>query len=334
MTELRDQLARPLRDLRISVMDRCNLRCTYCMPAEKFGPDHAFLPPGEWLSFEEIWRLTAMMADFGLRKIRWTGGEPLLRPDLARLIAGTRTRVGHLEMALTTNGHALAAQAQGLAAAGLDRVTVSLDALDPTIYARMAGGRGEVGRVLEGIAAARAAGLPVKINAVIRRGVNDGEILPLAEWAYSESLTLRFIEYMDVGMTNGWSAQEVVPSAEILRLLHSEWDLSPVEAASHGEVARRYAHANGRCEIGLISSITQPFCHSCTRARLSADGKLFLCLFAANGLDLRALLRGDVEEESLRETIRNAWQRRSDRYSELRQQSTPHPKAEMSYLGG
>lgn len=334
MTELRDQLARPLRDLRISVMDRCNLRCTYCMPEEKFGPDHVFLPRGEWLTFEEIWRLVGVLAEFGLRKVRWTGGEPLLRPDLAQLIGGVRSCAGDLEMALTTNGHALAGQAAALAATGLNRVTVSLDALNPAIYARMAGGRGEVARVLEGIAAAREAGLPVKINAVIRRGVNDGEILPLVEWAYREGLTLRFIEYMDVGMTNGWSLEEVVPSAEILRLLHAEWDLSPVEAATHGEVARRYAHADGRCEIGLISSITQPFCHSCTRARLSADGKLFLCLFAAEGFDLRALLRSGADDQDLGEVIRGAWQRRSDRYSELRTQATPRIKAEMSYLGG
>ncbi len=331
MQELRDLLARPLRDLRISVIDRCNLRCTYCMPAEIFGPDHPFLPRDEWLTFPEMARLARLFAEFGLRKIRLTGGEPLLRPRLPELLG----LLPHgLEVALTTNGLGLAELAAPLQAAGLDRVTVSLDALTPEIYAAMSGGRGSVERVRQGIAAARAAGLPVKINAVIQRGVNDGEILPLVEWAYSERLNLRFIEYMDVGMTNGWSMNEVVPSAEILRSLNAEWDLSPVEPACHGEVARRYVHADGRCEIGLISSITQPFCHSCTRARLSADGKLFLCLFASEGLDLRALLRAGADDETLRETIRGTWQRRGDRYSELRAQTASQARAEMSYLGG
>ncbi len=331
MQELRDQLARPLRDLRISVIDRCNLRCTYCMPSDMFGPEHAFLPRQEWLTFEEMARLAGLFAEFGLRKIRLTGGEPLLRPRLPELLG---LLPPDLEIALTTNGLGLSELAAPLRAGGLDRVTVSLDALSPDVYAAMSGGRGSAERVLRGIAAARDAGLPVKINTVIRQGVNDREILPLVEWAYGERLTLRFIEYMDVGMTNGWSMNEVVPSSEILRMLNSEWDLAPVDPASHGEVARRYAHADGRCEIGLISSITQPFCHSCTRARLSADGKLFLCLFASDGLDLRTLLRGGTDDEALRETIRGTWQRRGDRYSELRQQSATRARAEMSYLGG
>ncbi|HET9075224.1 MAG TPA: GTP 3',8-cyclase MoaA [Solirubrobacteraceae bacterium] len=333
---MRDRLHRPLRDLRISVTDRCNFRCTYCMPAEIFGPGFAFMPRTELLSFEEITRLARLFAAGGVRKLRITGGEPLLRRDLPELIAMLAAIEGIEDIALTTNGSLLASRAEALAAAGLGRVTVSLDAIDETIFAAMNGVNVKVARVLAGVRAAQAAGLgPVKVNMVVKRGVNDAEIVPMARYAREHGLTLRFIEFMDVGTTNGWRLDEVVPAAEIHDAVHALWPLSPVAADYPGEVARRYRYRDGAGEIGIIASVTQPFCGGCTRARLSADGQLFTCLFGAAGHDLRAPLRAGASDPELVEAINGIWTARRDRYSEQRSQAGPEgPRVEMSYIGG
>ena len=328
-----DLLGRGLRDLRISVTDRCNFRCRYCMPIETFGPGHAFLPSSELLEFEEIAHLTELMLPLGVGKIRLTGGEPLLRRGLADLVAMLSALKGVNDIAMTTNGVLLAHHAEELALAGLNRVTVSLDAIDPAIFARMNGVGAKVERVLAGINAAQVFGLPVKVNAVIQRGVNESEILPLARWAKSAGVDLRFIEYMDVGETNGWQLAEVVSGDEILAILSTEFDLVPREPAYRGEVAAHWRHADGAGEIGLIRSVTAPFCKDCQRLRLSADGKIFTCLFAAEGHDLRGMLRGGADPALLRRTVEDIWRGRSDRYSEERGSSHQH-KAEMSYLGG
>lgn len=328
-----DLLGRGLRDLRISVTDRCNFRCRYCMPVEEFGPGHVFLPREELLSFEEIVTLAGILVPLGIEKIRLTGGEPLLRRGLDDLVAMLAAVEGVRDIAITTNGVLLAHHAEALALAGLSRVTVSLDAMDPGIFARMNGVGAKVERVLAGISTARAFGLPVKVNAVIQRGVNDGEILPLARWAKSAGVDLRYIEYMDVGETNGWNLDEVVSGGEILEILGSEFDLAARDPAYRGEVAARWSHADAAGEIGLIRSVTQPFCRDCQRLRLSADGKIFTCLFAADGHDLRGILRGGMAPDLLRETVRAIWQVRGDRYSEERG-TIERPRAEMSYLGG
>ncbi len=328
-----DQLGRGLRDLRISVTDRCNFRCRYCMPVEVFGPGHAFLPREELLGFEEIVRLVRTMVPMGVGKVRLTGGEPLLRRGLEDLVAMIAAVEGVKDLAITTNGVLLAHHAEALALAGLNRVTVSLDALDPVIFARMNGVGAKVERVLAGISAAQTFGLPVKVNAVIQRGVNEGEILPLARWAKESAVDLRYIEYMDVGETNGWKLDEVVSGDEILEVLSREFRLVPREPAYRGEVAVHWKHDCGAGEIGVIRSVTRPFCRDCTRLRLSADGKLFTCLFAADGHDLRSLLRGGATSEVIAGTIGSIWSARRDRYSEERGQ-IHRPKAEMSYLGG
>ncbi len=328
-----DQLGRGLRDLRISVTDRCNFRCRYCMPAEVFGPGYAFLPKDELLSFEEMERLTRIMVPLGVEKIRLTGGEPLLRRGLEDLIAMLASIEGVKDIAMTTNGILLAHHAEALALAGLSRVTVSLDAMDPAIFARMNGTGAKVERVLAGISAARVFGLPVKVNAVIQRGVNEGEILPLARWAKTAGVDLRYIEYMDVGETNGWKMGEVVSGDEILDILGAEFDLAPREAAYRGEVAVHWRHTDDGREVGLIRSVTKPFCRDCQRLRLSADGKIFTCLFAAEGFDLRGALRGGMEDAALERLITGVWGARADRYSEERGEVV-RPKAEMSYLGG
>ena len=331
-----DTLARPLRDLRISVTDRCNFRCTYCMPREVFGPDHAFLPRAEILTFEEIARLTTAFVANGVTKVRLTGGEPLVRRDLDRLVAMLAAIPGVGDLTLTTNASLLTPRAAALAAAGLHRVTVSLDALDDATFGRMNDAGVPVARVLEGIAAAEAAGLgPVKLNAVIRRGINEHAILDLAGHFRGTGTTVRFIEYMDVGHSNGWGMDEVVAAAEVVAAIHASWPLEPIDPAYRGEVARRYRYLDGAGEVGVIASVTQPFCGDCTRARLSADGSLYTCLFATRGHDLRALLRAGATDEALRDAVALVWRGRDDRYSELRSDATVDlPKVEMSYIGG
>jgi GTP 3',8-cyclase len=330
-----DTRVRPLRDLRISVTDRCNFRCVYCMPKTVFGRDYPFLPRAEILTYEEIARLARLFAAQGVGKIRLTGGEPLIRRDIELLIAELAAIPG-LELTLTTNGSALAARAASLRAAGLDRVTVSLDALDDDIFRRMNDVDFPVARVLEGIEAAAGAGLaPVKINMVVKRGVNDDQILPMARRFRHSGHIMRFIEYMDVGSTNAWRMDEVVPSMEIVHRIGAEFPLEAVDASYLGEVAERWRYCDGGGEIGVVSSVTQAFCSSCTRARLSTDGRLYTCLFATDGHDLRALLRSGASDEEIAAAITGIWHRRDDHYSELRGNSAAAvKKIEMSYIGG
>jgi GTP 3',8-cyclase len=337
---LADTLARPLRDLRISVTDRCQFRCTYCMPREVFGRDFVFLPREQLLTFEELTRLARIFAGLGVRKLRLTGGEPLLRRDLDKLVAMLAGISGIGDIALTTNGALLAGKAQALAAAGLRRVTVSLDSLDDAVFMALNDAGFPVARVLEAIAAAADAGLaPVKVNMVVRRGVNEQSILPMAAHFRHSGHVLRFIEYMDVGTTNGWRLDDVVPAAEIISEIGGQWPLEPADPAYPGEVASRYRYRDGAGEIGVIASVTQPFCRGCTRARLSADGQLYTCLFAAAGHDLRGPLRAGASDQALRGQINAIWTRRTDRYSEQRTRHTSRaqrvePKVEMSRIGG
>jgi len=331
--EALDTFGRPLADLRISVTDRCNFRCVYCMPKDVYGRDHAFLDRRELLTFEEIARVARVFVDQGVRKIRITGGEPLVRRDIERLI-GLLAGLG-VDLTLTTNGSLLPQKAQQLADAGLRRITVSLDSLDDAQFRALNDVDFPVARVLEGIDAASAAGLPVKVNAVVKRGANEDQILPLAAFFREQGHTLRFIEFMDVGHTNGWRLDDVVPAGEIVAALDGAFGVEPVDAGYRGEVARRWRYRDGRGEVGVIASVTQPFCGDCTRARLSAEGRLFTCLFAVRGHDLRATLRSGATDEELEERIAGVWSARSDRYSELRARSTPDlPKVEMSYIGG
>ena len=329
-----DTMGRPLRDLRISVTDRCNFRCVYCMPKEVFGRDYRFLPRRELLTFEEIERVARVVVGLGVHKLRITGGEPLLRRDLEVLVAGF-SGLGDLDLTLTTNGALLAQKAQALADAGLSRVTVSLDSLDDEVFRAMNDVDFPVARVLAGIDAAAAAGLPVKINVVVKRGLNEDSILGVARRFRGTGHVVRFIEFMDVGATNGWRMDDVVPAAEVVRTIDAELPLEPVEPSYRGEVAQRYRYRDGSGEVGVIASVTQPFCGNCTRARLSADGKLYTCLFAIRGHDLRAVLRSGARDEELDAAIRAVWERRTDRYSELRTEETSHlRKVEMSYIGG
>jgi GTP 3',8-cyclase len=335
-----DRLGRPLHDLRISVTDRCNFRCTYCMPKEIFGHDYEFLPKDQVLTFEEIARAAAAFAALGVRKLRVTGGEPLVRrglPELVRMLAALRTADGQaLDLTLTTNGAALRTLARPLADAGLQRVTVSLDSLDDAVFGAMNGVDFPVARVLEGIDAALDAGLsPVKINMVVRRGINEASIVPMARWARETGVTLRFIEYMDVGHSNGWRLDEVVPATELIDAVTAIWPAEPADAQYRGEVAGRWRYLDGAGEFGVISSVTRPFCRDCTRARLSADGRLYTCLFAVAGHDVRAVLRDGSTDAELLRFLANAWGKRDDRYSELRSQSTTDlPKIEMFAMGG
>jgi GTP 3',8-cyclase len=327
---VRDTLGRALRDLRVSVTDRCNFRCPYCMPRELFGADHAFLPRAELLSFEEITRVVTVFAGLGVTKVRLTGGEPLLRrdlPDLVRRIAGVE---GIADLAMTTNGSLLAALAAPLRDAGLTRVTVSLDSLDPDAFRELGDTNVPLSQVLAGIDAASAAGLPVKLNAVLRRGVNDDGLLDLAGYARDRGHTLRVIEYMDVGTTNGWQLDEVVPSAEVLARLSAVHALEPL---GEDGTAERWRYADGAGEVGFVSSVSKPFCGTCTRARITAIGELFTCLFATSGTDLRGALRGGASDEELSALVGGRWAVRDDRYSELRG-LVSQDKAEMSYLGG
>ena len=344
---LADQLGRPLTDLRISVTDRCNFRCSYCMPKEVFDKDYTYLPHSALLSFEEITRLARLFAAHGVRKIRLTGGEPLLRKNIEVLVgqlAALRTTDGQpLDLTLTTNGSLLARKAAALKAAGLQRVTVSLDGLDDTVFRQMNDVDFPVADVLMGIDAAIAAGLgPIKVNMVVKRGTNEQEILPMARHFRGTGVVLRFIEYMDVGATNGWRMDEVMPSAEVIACIAAEFPLRPLEPTAPGETAQRWAYADGGGEIGVISSVTQAFCHDCSRARLSTEGQLYTCLFASRGHDLRPLLRGDAADEQLISAIGHIWEGRADRYSELRALRGPDAAAdgsaprrvEMSYIGG
>jgi len=332
---LRDRYRRPLRDLRISVTDRCNFRCRYCMPKEVFGPDYPYLARRQVLTFEEIARLAGIFHRVGIRKIRLTGGEPLLRREISKLVA-MLAELPEVELALTTNAALLPAKAQELKAAGLDRVTVSLDSLDDEVFRRMNDVEFPVAQVLKGIDAAREAGLtPIKINAVVHRGVNDHTIVDLARHFRGTGVVVRLIEYMDVGVTNGWKMDDVVPGREILDRIDAEMPLEPVEPAYRGEVANRWRYRDGSGEIGVITSVTQPFCGDCTRARLSAEGKVFTCLFATTGVDFRGPLRAGATDDELLERIRRLWEVREDRYSEERSEETRiRPKVEMSYIGG
>jgi cyclic pyranopterin phosphate synthase len=335
-----DRLGRPLRDLRISVTDRCNFRCTYCMPKEIFGRDYAFLPRDQLLSFEEIERAARAFVGLGVEKLRITGGEPLVRRDLPALIAllaDLRTPDGAaLDLTLTTNGAALPRLARPLADAGLRRVTVSLDSLDDAVFGAMNGVDFPVARVLDGVAAALDAGLsPLKVNMVVRRGVNEASIVPMARWARDSGVTLRFIEYMDVGHSNGWRLDEVVPAQELIDLVTAQWPAEPAEPQYRGEVAGRWRYLDGSGEFGVISSVTAPFCRDCTRARLSADGQLYTCLFAVAGRDVRAVLRDGSSDEALVAFLADTWRARDDRYSELRSASTSDlPRVEMFAMGG
>ncbi len=325
-----------MRDLRVSVTDRCNFRCTYCMPRDAFGPDHPFLSRHELLTYEQTARLVAIFAGLGVRKVRVTGGEPLLRRDLHRLV-GMLAAIKPIEdLALTTNGVLLPEQAERLAEAGLNRVTVSLDSLDDNVLRRMVDVEVHVADVLAGIDAASDAGLgPVKINAVVRRGVNDHTIVDLVRHFRGTGHIVRLIEYMDVCTTKGWRLDEVVPAREMIERIGAEMPLEPIDPNYRGEVARRWRHRDGGGEIGIITSVTQPFCSACTRARLSPEGRLFTCLFASSGHDLRSLLNDGADDERLARSIREAWSAREDRYSEVRTQLTARGRRiEMSYIGG
>jgi cyclic pyranopterin phosphate synthase len=330
-----DRRGRAMRDLRISVTDRCNFRCVYCMPKDVFGRDYPFLPHGDLLTFEEIARLARVFKGHGVQKLRLTGGEPLLRKRVERLIE-MLAAIGGLDLTLTTNGALLAQKARELKAAGLDRVTVSLDALDDRVFRAMNDMDFPVAKLLEGIDAAAEAGLaPVKINMVVKRGMNEREIVPMARRFKGSGHIVRFIEYMDVGHTNGWRMDDVVPSSEVLRIIGAELPLEPMEPNYRGEVAERWRYVDGGGEVGVISSVTQAFCRDCTRARLSTDGKLYTCLFATQGFDLRALLRGGSEDDRISDAIAAIWRQRGDRYSEIRSEQTAQlPKIEISYIGG
>ena len=330
-----DVLGRPVRDLRVSLTDRCNLRCTYCMPAEVFDHGHTFLRKDQLMRLSELDRIIGAFVRCGVRKLRITGGEPLLRAGLVKFLHGLRRFPELKDLAMTTNGILLPELAGELAVAGLHRVTVSLDALDPDIFAAMNGRGQPPERVLAGIEAARAAGLGIKINMVVQRGVNDGQIIPMARHCKNEGLVLRFIEFMDVGNSNHWDPSQVISGKEILTMLAREFDFDPVPPACRGEVAQRFRYRDNGVEFGLITSISAPFCRDCTRARLSADGRLFHCLFASEGYDLVGTMRTKLpDEEGLYRLVADLWSRRADRYSEIRTQADPSPKVEMSFIGG
>lgn len=334
-SQLLDTLNRPMKDLRISVTDRCNFRCTYCMPKEVFGPDYQFLPKNAVLTFEEIVRLARQFHHHGVRKFRLTGGEPLMRRDIDKLIE-MLAALPDVEVALTTNGSFPHRWIQRLKDAGLARMTVSLDSLNDATFQAMNDVDFPVTKVLDWIEASAAAGFaPVKVNAVVKRGVNEQDILPMARYFKERRHILRFIEYMDVGATNGWRMDDVVTAREIVETIHTELPLQPQDPNYFGEVANRWCYADGQGEIGVIASVTQAFCGTCTRARLSAEGKLFTCLFAIQGFDFRALLRNGADDAALSAAVENVWRRRADRYSEIRTQDTARrPKIEMSYIGG
>ncbi|MCA0150988.1 MULTISPECIES: GTP 3',8-cyclase MoaA [Rossellomorea] len=335
MEHIKDKRTRTLRDLRISVTDRCNFRCRYCMPKEIFGADYPFLEREEILSFEEITRLAGIFSEFGVEKIRLTGGEPLLRRNLPVLIESLYNVSGIKDIALTTNGVFLPKHAKALKQAGLTRVNVSLDSLNDEVFMKI----NDVGRgvkpVLDGIRAAQGEGLEVKVNMVVKKGLSDNEIMPMVHYFKREGITLRFIEFMDVGTTNGWNYKDVISKKEIHDLINSHYPLEPVEPGYVGEVAKRYRYSGTDTEVGFISSVTESFCTSCNRARVSTDGKLFTCLFAQSGFDLKSMIRGNASDDELKEAIRGVWEKRDDRYSEIRtEESQASRKIEMSYIGG
>lgn len=331
-----DTLDRPLRDLRISVTDRCNFRCVYCMPKEVFGPGYSFLPHGDLLTYDEIERVARACVDLGVQKIRLTGGEPMLRPKLPELVERLAALPGIDDLTMTSNGTLLAGQARRLKEAGLDRISVSLDAIEDEVFMAMNDVGVPVSRVLAGIEAAAEAGLrPVKVNMVVERGLNDQQILPMARYFRGTDHILRFIEFMDVGTTNGWRLDKVVPAAEIVERIDRHFPLEPLDPQYYGEVANRYRYRDGAGEIGLVASVTQPFCADCTRMRLSADGTLYTCLFAVAGHSLRESLREGADVAQLREEISAVWRRRTDRYSEERSERTQDlQKVEMHFIGG
>jgi cyclic pyranopterin phosphate synthase len=333
---VKDRLSRPLRDLRISVIDRCNYRCPYCMPEEVYGAAHEFLPRKDWLTPGEIKRVASLFLKLGVNKVRLTGGEPLLRRDLDEIVAALAELEGLEDLALTTNGARLAARARELKDAGLKRITISLDSLDPEVFRRMSGNRGDVEQVLAGIDAAAAAGFaPIKLNVVVQRGVNDHTVLDLLERFRGTGIIVRFIEYMDVGTRNGWRADQVVSSKALLEKIFGRWPVTPVSRNYRGEVARRYAYADGQGEIGFISSVSEPFCGDCHRARLSADGTIYTCLFASQGTDLRGPLREGASDTDLVGLVQHVWRNREDRYSELRgAKITARERVEMYRMGG
>lgn len=336
-SHLLDKLERPFSDLRISVTDRCNFRCQYCMPKEIFGSDYNFLPSDQLLTFEEITRFVQIIAPLGLTKVRLTGGEPLVRKNLEDLVSMLRQNQPDLEIALTTNGSLLPSKARQLKENGLNRVTISLDSLDDEIFMAMNDAAFPVAKVLDGIQAAEDAGLlPIKINMVVKRGVNEGSILPMAEYFRERGHILRFIEYMDVGSTNGWNMDDVVPAREILETIHAVYPLEPLDPNQPSDVAKRWKYQDGRGVIGIIASVTDPFCGGCTRLRLSAPGELFTCLFSEKGHDIKGLLRGAAPDRDLADFVTSLWSRRSDNYSQIRSQNgtLPGQKVEMSYIGG
>ncbi|MEJ9113109.1 GTP 3',8-cyclase MoaA [Bacillus paramobilis] len=331
-----DFFGRPLQDLRISVIDRCNFRCTYCMPAEVFGPDYAFLKDEFLLTFDEIERLAKLFVSIGVRKIRLTGGEPLLRKDLTKLIARLVKIEGLVDIGLTTNAIHLTKQAKALKEAGLHRVNVSLDAIDDDVFKGINGRNINTKPVIKGIMAAKEAGLDVKVNMVVKKGMNDHQVLPMAAYFKEQGITLRFIEFMDVGSTNGWNFDQVVTKRELIEMIHSVYPLESAEANYFGEVAKRYRYVGTNVEVGFITSVSESFCSSCTRARISADGKFYTCLFATEGLDIRELLRGNLSDDELVSVIQDVWMNRKDRYSDERTEESAknRPKIEMSYIGG
>ena len=336
--EVKDTLSRPLRDLRISVIDRCNYRCPYCMPADIYGDDYEFLPRHHWLTPGELKRMAGLFMRLGVSKLRLTGGEPLLRRDIVAIVAKLSSIPGLDDFALTTNGTLLADRAKDLKAAGLQRVTVSVDSLDEKVFKEMSGGRGNIQSVLNGIAAAQSAGLgPIKLNVVVQRGKNDDTVLDLLSHFRGSGLILRFIEYMDVGTLNGWCLDEVVTSKDLLEKISARWPVKPLERNYRGEVAQRYAFEDGKGEIGFISSVSEPFCGACHRARLSADGTIYTCLFANEGINLRGPLRGGASDADLVGLLQNLWRQRAARYSELRNKDTKPPRdsrVEMYRIGG
>ncbi|WP_066054726.1 GTP 3',8-cyclase MoaA [Robertmurraya korlensis] len=336
MKKITDQLNRPLRDLRISVIDRCNFRCQYCMPAEVFGPDFAFLPRNELLSYEEIERLAHIFVGLGVEKIRLTGGEPLLRKQLPLLVEKLSKIEGLKDIGLTTNGVLLPKYAEELKSAGLKRVNVSLDSLNDELFGEINGRGVKTGPVIEGVLAAQKAGLGVKLNMVVKKGLNDQEIVPMAQFCKDNGLQLRFIEYMDVGSTNGWKMDDVVTKKEIYERLNEHYLLEPVDPDYFGEVAKRYRYEGSNVDVGFITSVSESFCSSCTRSRLSANGQIFTCLFNGNGHDIRDFMRSGVSDLEIEQRITDIWNGRNDRYSDERTEETRanRKKIEMSYIGG
>ncbi|WP_459503266.1 GTP 3',8-cyclase MoaA [Bacillus sp. C1] len=334
--KITDSLGRPLQDLRISVIDRCNFRCTYCMPAEVFGPDYAFLQEEFLLTFDEIERLAKLFVGMGVKKIRLTGGEPLLRKNLPKLIERLVKLDGLTDIGLTTNGIHLTKQAKALKEAGLHRVNVSLDAIEDDVFRKINGRNISTKPVLKGIMAAKEAGLDVKVNMVVKKGMNDSQILPMAAYFKEQEISLRFIEFMDVGSTNGWNFEQVITKQELIEKISQVYPMEPVEPHYFGEVAKRYRYVDSRAEVGFITSVSESFCSSCTRARISADGKFYTCLFATKGMDLRTLLRTNITDFDLLKVVQDVWEYRKDRYSDERTEESAknRPKIEMSYIGG